>query len=79
MALVGDVSPDGRWFWDGQRWVSAVSADGAWRWNGTAWQALGTGTNGGLGALGTYNGQLIAGGSFAAAGSVSASNTLLPK
>ena len=54
MALVGDVSPDGRWFWDGQRWVSAVSPDGAWRWNGTAWvagvstPAVGTSTGRGL-------------------------------
>jgi hypothetical protein len=39
MAPVGDVSPDGRWYWDGQRWVSAVTPDGAWQWNGVAWVA----------------------------------------
>jgi hypothetical protein len=42
LAPVGDISPDGQWLWDGQRWVSAVSPDGAWRWNGTAWVAIGT-------------------------------------
>lgn len=39
MAPVGEVSPDGQWFWDGQKWVTTVSADGAWRWNGTTWVA----------------------------------------
>jgi hypothetical protein len=32
------LSADGRWWWDGRRWVPAVSADGAWRWNGTSWE-----------------------------------------
>jgi hypothetical protein len=32
------VSPDGNWWWDGQKWVSALSEDGRWRWNGREWQ-----------------------------------------
>ena len=32
------LSADGRWWWDGHRWMPAVSADGAWRWNGTSWE-----------------------------------------
>jgi serine/threonine-protein kinase len=39
LAPVGQVSPDGKWFWDGKQWSNAVSSDGAWRWNGTAWVA----------------------------------------
>src|SRR3982751_6218635 len=35
------LCPDGRYYWDGARWVSAVSADGAWRWDGTAWRPAG--------------------------------------
>lgn len=38
---VGDVSPDGKWLWDGHTWVSTLSPDGTWRWNGTAWVAAG--------------------------------------
>ncbi|SRR5216684_7452748 len=33
----GQISPDGRWFWDGQRWLTTSSPDGAWKWNGQAW------------------------------------------
>lgn len=36
---IGDVSPDGKWLWDGHAWVPTLSPDGAWRWNGTAWVA----------------------------------------
>ncbi len=36
-------SPDGQWWWDGQRWTAAVSPDGAWRWDGTAWRPAGPG------------------------------------
>ena len=36
---VGQVSPDGKWYWDGRSWLSAVSPDGKSRWNGTAWVA----------------------------------------
>ena len=39
MAPVGQVSPDGKWFWDGRQWVSALSPDGMSRWNGAAWVA----------------------------------------
>jgi len=30
-------SPDGNWFWDGQRWNDAISEDGKWRFDGAAW------------------------------------------
>jgi hypothetical protein len=33
----GELSPDGRHYWDGMRWVGAVSPDLRWRWNGIAW------------------------------------------
>jgi len=33
----GQISPDGQWFWDGQRWLTTSSPDGAWKWNGHAW------------------------------------------
>src|SRR5260370_25210326 len=33
----GQISPDGRWFWDGQRWLTTSSPDGAWNWNGQGW------------------------------------------
>ena len=35
------LSPDGMYYWDGQRWVSTLSHDGRSRWNGTAWVATG--------------------------------------
>jgi hypothetical protein len=38
---MGDVSPDGKWYWTGQEWVSTASPDGTWRWNGQAWVASG--------------------------------------
>lgn len=31
------MSGDGKYFWDGQQWVSTVSPDGKFRWTGTAW------------------------------------------
>ena len=34
---VGQVSPDGKWYWDGRSWMSAVSPDGKSRWDGQAW------------------------------------------
>lgn len=34
---VVQLSPDGKYFWDGQQWVSTVSPDGKYRWTGTAW------------------------------------------
>lgn len=37
----GDLSPDGNYYWDGQKWASAVSADGRWRWSGTQWISAG--------------------------------------
>jgi hypothetical protein len=41
MEPVGQISPDGNWWWDGAKWVSTTSADGLWRWNGKSW--IGTG------------------------------------
>jgi hypothetical protein len=41
----GGLSPDGRFYWDGARWVPALSPDGRWRWTGTGWApAPGAGT-----------------------------------
>jgi len=31
------ISPDGRWWWDGQQWQSLYSPDGSHRWDGKAW------------------------------------------
>ena len=31
------LSPDGRAYWDGSKWVSLVSPDGGHYWNGTKW------------------------------------------
>jgi|SRR5579859_4218761 len=36
---VGQLSPDGGHYWDGQRWALALSADGQWRWDGRQWIA----------------------------------------
>ncbi len=33
----GQLSPDGQWFWDGQKWISTLSPDGQFRWDGTQW------------------------------------------
>jgi hypothetical protein len=30
-------SPDGHWYWDGQRWLTTLSPDARWRWNGYRW------------------------------------------
>jgi hypothetical protein len=35
--LVGALSPDGLYFWDGIRWQSTISPDGLWTWNGVQW------------------------------------------
>ena len=32
------LSPDGMYYWDGQRWQSTLSPDGRYRWNGSEWQ-----------------------------------------
>jgi len=37
------LSPDGRWFWDGATWRPALSPDLRWRWNGYSWVAVGGG------------------------------------
>src|SRR6266581_6104654 len=34
---VGQVSPDGKWYWNGTNWLSSVSSDGKSRWNGASW------------------------------------------
>lgn len=49
------LSPDGRWRWDGTRWVAVqtpaggtatatLSPDGRWRWDGSRWVAVNAGT-----------------------------------
>ena len=45
---VGEVSQDGRWFWDGQKWQSVISPDGKFRWSGTAWVAAASQPQSGL-------------------------------
>jgi hypothetical protein len=35
--VVGSLSPDERWYWDGQSWLAALSPDGHWRWDGLRW------------------------------------------
>src|SRR5438132_465738 len=32
------LSGDGRWWWNGRRWVPAVTDDGLWQWDGSRWQ-----------------------------------------
>lgn len=39
--MSAQLSPDGMFYWDGQRWVSTLSPDGRFRWNGTTWVASG--------------------------------------
>lgn len=34
---VGQLSPDGGHYWDGQQWASTMSADRQWRWDGRQW------------------------------------------
>jgi hypothetical protein len=34
------ISPDGRFWWDGQAWQPLYSPDGMWRWSGQAWVQL---------------------------------------
>src|SRR6185295_6873230 len=36
-AVSTQMSPDGKYYWDGRQWISAISPDGKSRWNGTAW------------------------------------------
>lgn len=63
MAPVGDLSPDGRWAWDGQKWIPALSADGAWRWDGKTWLAsAGIASSTGTGGAGSPNRALPKGG-----------------
>jgi hypothetical protein len=38
---VGQISPNGASFWDGQKWLSTLSQDGKWRWDGKKWIATG--------------------------------------
>jgi small-conductance mechanosensitive channel len=33
----GQLSPDGKWYWDGIQWAASMSPDGRFRWNGTEW------------------------------------------
>ncbi len=34
------ISPDGRFWWDGQAWQPLYTPDGMWRWSGQAWVQL---------------------------------------
>src|SRR5579859_1202556 len=34
---IGQLSPDGGHYWDGQQWAPAVSPDRQWRWDGRQW------------------------------------------
>lgn len=36
----GQLSQDGRWYWDGNQWLSTTSPDGKYRWTGTAWAPI---------------------------------------
>jgi hypothetical protein len=36
------ISPDGRYWWDGQQWQSLFTPDGMHRWNGQQWIPLAT-------------------------------------
>jgi hypothetical protein len=35
----GELSPDGKHYWNGTTWVAAMSPDGQWRWDGRQWVA----------------------------------------
>src|SRR5256885_10156494 len=39
--LSARLSPDGMYYWDGERWVSTLSYDGRQRWTGTTWVPVG--------------------------------------
>jgi hypothetical protein len=45
------VSPDGKWWWDGSAWRSALSPDGRLRWTGYAWVSTSAGISRRLMAL----------------------------
>ena len=34
------LSPDGMYYWDGQRWQSTLSPDGRYHWNGAVWEPI---------------------------------------
>jgi hypothetical protein len=34
---LGQLSADGKKYWDSQQWVSAISRDGNWQWDGRSW------------------------------------------
>lgn len=54
--------------------VGGVFATNIAKWNGSTWSALGSGLNGGVGALLTVGNELYAGGQFTRAGGVPATN-----
>jgi hypothetical protein len=33
------VSQDGRWWWNGRRWLATATEDGLWRWDGERWRS----------------------------------------
>jgi hypothetical protein len=32
------MSADGRWWWDGERWLATSTMDGLWQWDGERWR-----------------------------------------
>ncbi len=42
---MGQISPDGHWYWDGQHWLPTLSADGGWSWDGRSWIPTGKSSN----------------------------------
>jgi hypothetical protein len=42
---IGQISPDGQSFWDGQKWLTTLSPDGKWRWDGESWVATSAATS----------------------------------
>ncbi len=39
MGPIGQISPDGTHYWNGQEWVTTLSPNGRWRWDGHTWIA----------------------------------------
>ena len=74
----GQLSPDGKWYWDGKEWASATSPDGRFRWNGREWTSVkrmwfGDYVNQtivllGMGAVGTFLCPALLAGAFYALG-----------
>ena len=61
----GQISPDGKWYWDSQKWLSTLSPDGKTRWNGASWVAV-TGVAVGRGKAASPKAVMAIGGGAAA-------------